>query len=291
MQEDQLLTRFIAQRQLPKEYQETARQCFLPLAGEIEVAVKAGRLQVLGIVGSQGSGKSTLAALLEIVLQDRGLRVASLSLDDFYLTRGEREELAARVHPLLMSRGVPGTHDVELAIRTIGDLLHRQGETLIPRFDKAIDDRRPASDWDRCPSPVDLVILEGWCLGAEAQSADELRRPINDLERNEDPDGRWREYANNCLRTVYPKLFRLIDKLVVLEAPDFDCVYQWRQHQEEQLRATPGNRIMSTAQLNRFIQHFERITRHSLRTLPQRGDVVFELNARQDVVRRYGRGI
>lgn len=290
-EDNELLAQFVAREKLPEPYLETARHWFLPLAEEIKVAVDAGRVRVLGIVGTQGSGKSTLAALLEALLERRyGLRVATLSLDDFYLTRKERQELAGQVHPLLITRGVPGTHDVSLAIRTIDALLSHRGETAIPRFDKSRDERRPVAEWDRVAAPVDLVILEGWCLGAEAQTSEELAEPINELERNEDRDRRWRDFANQSLGTEYPKLFQLIDKMILLEAPDFDCVYLWRHRQEQQLPAGSGDRIMSERELERFVQHFERITRHSLGILPRRADVVFKLDASQHIVQRYGSG-
>ena len=104
---------FLARERLPADYAEVVKGVGEPLAEDIASHVPAGGL-VVGICGAQGSGKSTLTAVLRKLLEMRGLRVASLSLDDLYLTRGERRELAARIHPLLATRGVPGTHDVEL---------------------------------------------------------------------------------------------------------------------------------------------------------------------------------
>ncbi|MGQ9426725.1 HAD-IIB family hydrolase [Gilvimarinus sp. F26214L] len=287
----ELLTQFVAQEQLPGSYTEAAEQWFLPLAKELARAVTAGRLKVLGIVGTQGSGKSTLAALLETILHRRhGLKVCRISLDDFYLSRAEREALAATVHPLLATRGVPGTHDVSLALATLDCLQRRdEGDCALPRFDKARDDRRPQAQWPHVRMPVDLVILEGWCLAATAQSEQELIEPINILEAEEDTDGRWRRYVNERLREDYPPLFRRIDKLVALRAPGFDCVLRWRQKQEEKLSPTDGDRIMSGPEIERFVQHFERITRHNLAQQAQIADVVFELDANQNVTARHNR--
>lgn len=282
---DELLKTFIADHQLPDSYLDTAHRWFVPLAESMAGRVPSGKLRVIGIVGSQGSGKSTLADLLERLFTDlSGLQVASLSLDDFYRTRSERERLARDVHPLLATRGVPGTHDVELAVRTIQQLLHGEGEVRIPRFDKSLDDRRPESRWDRRTAPVDAVILEGWCLAAESEDAAALGAPINRLEAEEDPEGIWRRYVNNRLGAEYPALFRLIDELVMLKAPGFDCVYQWRLQQESKLARRPGDHVMSEEQLRRFVEHFERITRNCLRTLPTRADLVYELNGRQEIV-------
>jgi D-glycerate 3-kinase len=76
-------------------------------------------LFVLGLCGAQGSGKSTLAAALARMLARDGTRTAILSLDDIYLTRAERLQLAREVHPLFATRGAPGTHDVALGLATI----------------------------------------------------------------------------------------------------------------------------------------------------------------------------
>lgn len=282
--DEELLKAFIAEHRLPDSYLETARRWFFPLAKATAERIAAGDLRVIGIVGTQGSGKSTLASLLEVLLTEvYQLKIASLSLDDFYLTRAERERLASEVHPLLATRGVPGTHDVRMAVRTIHDLLNHRGEVKIPRFDKSQDDRQPESRWDRVAAPVDAVILEGWCLAAESESPEHLSEPLNRLEAEEDPDGTWRRYVNECLASGYPHLFGLIDELIMLKAPGFQCVYQWRLQQESKIKRRPGDRVMSEDQLRRFVEHFERITRHCLSTLPGKADLVYELNARQEI--------
>lgn len=290
--DDELLKGFIARHRLPQTYLDTARRWFLPLAEVTASRISAGQLRVIGIVGTQGSGKSTLADLLELLFAEvYHLKVASLSLDDFYLTRVERERLASEVHPLLATRGVPGTHDVGMAMQTIQDLLNRTGEVKVPRFDKSQDDRRPESDWDRVSAPVDAVILEGWCLAAESEDPENLKSPINRLEAEEDTEGSWRRYVNECLANDYPKLFELIDELIMLKAPGFECVYQWRLQQESKIARRPGDRVMSEAQLRRFVEHFERITRQCLRSLPDKADVVYELNARQEITGYHGKSL
>jgi D-glycerate 3-kinase len=285
---DELLRSFAAEQKLPDTYVATARRWFLPLADATAARIRAGDLRVLGVVGTQGSGKSTLASFLELLLtRVYGLKVVSLSLDDFYLTRGERERLARDVHPLLATRGVPGTHDVVLAVTTIRHLLSEPGTVKVPRFDKSRDDRKPESQWDSATGPVDAVILEGWCLAAESEDPERLAAPANRLEAEEDPGGAWRHYVNDCLETDYPRLFRMIDKLILLKAPGFQCVYEWRRQQESKLSRRDGDRVMSEEQLKRFVEHFERITRHCLVTLPQKADLVYELNTRQEITGCY----
>lgn len=282
---------FIRRETLPEDYLATVEQWFLPLAEQVlQKAAGSAEPLVVGISGSQGSGKSTLAALLAVLLREMmGLRAIALSIDDFYLTHAQRQALAHDVHPLLATRGVPGTHDVGLAVNTI-EALKGPGEVAVPRFDKAMDDRCPREQWPVVPAPVDLIVLEGWCLGVAPQSAAQVRDPINALEREEDTAGQWRGYVNERLAGEYQELFALVDFLVMLRAPGFDKVYEWRQRQEDKLaqrcRGQDSARVMTPAQVRRFISHYERLTRHALRTLPPRADVVFELTGRQTIAGR-----
>jgi D-glycerate 3-kinase len=282
-----ILDRFLADHRLPPDYRTTIERHWAVLAGTIAArAAQASRCLVVGVTGSQGSGKSTMCAVLELLLAERhGLRSATLSLDDLYLTRAEREALAREVHPLLRTRGVPGTHDVALArdvlLRVRGDA---PGGVALPRFDKAIDDRAAEATWP-VVSGLDVLLFEGWCVGAEPQTAAELSRPVNSLEAVEDPDGTWRAYANAALAGEYRKLFALLDFRVLLLAPGFDTVWAWRRRQEEALRAARGPQAgMTDTELRRFIMHFERITQHVLRTMPQRADAVFVLDHEHQVV-------
>ncbi len=245
---------------------------------------------VVGLHGGQGAGKSTLSRLLQVLLGEGfDKSVVTLSIDDLYLTRAERQHLAQRVHPLLASRGVPGTHDVELGLRVLEQLKNpRHGEVLIPRFNKATDDRQAESKWTKVESPVDIILFEGWCVGAVAQSEDELHVVINELEAQQDTDGRWRRYVNRQLQGPYRKLFALLDILVMLKVPSMEQVLQWRLLQEHKLaRSMAGtdeaSGLMSDEQVRRFIMHFERLTRASLKEMPARADVVLSLDERHRI--------
>jgi D-glycerate 3-kinase len=241
---------------------------------------------LVGLCGAQGSGKSTLSRAWQRVLVERGIETAVLSLDDVYVTRAEREALSRRIHPLFRTRGVPGTHDVSLAMRTIAALGER-GEVPLPSFDKAHDDRRPMSEWPRVRAPVQVILFEGWCVGAMPQPEEALATPINELERNEDTDGTWRRAVNAALAGEYRTLFDRLDLLVLLQAPDFGVVYGWRRQQEQALRAERGDvgKVMSDAELERFVQHYERLTRHILDEMPQRAAVVAALDAQRNVLK------
>ena len=233
----------------------------------------------IGLAGAQGSGKSTMAARLATRLKAGGLRTAVLSLDDVYLSRAERASLGRTVHPLLQTRGVPGTHDVALAGRTIDELLDGHGTVAVPRFDKTRDDRAPPAAWPRHQAPLDVVLLEGWCVGARPMLDADLGHPVNTLERDEDDDGRWRRHVNAALRSDYASLFGRLQLLVLLRAPGFACVHAWRMQQERGLdwAANGAAEMMDEAGLHRFIAHYERLTRWMLADEP--ADLVIDITA------------
>ncbi|MEX1214581.1 hypothetical protein [Saccharospirillum sp.] len=244
--------------------------------------VVANRLRLVGIQGTQGSGKSTLAEVLKWHLEMGGLRVEVLSIDDLYLSRADRQALAQSTHPLLATRGVPGTHDVALGREIFAWVQSGSGAYTLPRFDKAQDDRAPRAHWHHCETPPDVLLFEGWCVGLAAQSGTELDQPINELEAREDTAGDWRRYVNDQLQQFYEPWFAQLDALIVLQALGFEQVFAWRKKQEEALRARKqGLGVMDEAALRRFISHYERLTRHALATLPDKANVLIPLGADQ----------
>lgn len=240
---------------------------------------------IVGICGAQGSGKTTLARALVAALCAEGVRAAALSLDDLYLTRADRAELARTVHPLLATRGVPGTHDVRLGL-SIFSALATTGPVALPRFDKARDDRAPEAEWHLAPRGCEVLVFEGWCVGARPQGPAELVDPVNDLERVEDADGRWRRHVNDCLGGAYQELFARIDALVLLAAPSFDVVAGWRLQQETELAAQngEGGTFMDAAAVARFVQYYERLTRHILTEMPPRVDLLARFGPEREVL-------
>lgn len=239
---------------------------------------------VFGIVGLQGSGKSTLAAQVAALAARRGLQAAVVSLDDFYLERRERLQLAEQVHPLLATRGPPGTHDLPLALDTMAKL-RRGARVALPRFDKLADDRAPLAQWPVVEGRCDLAIVEGWFLKTPPQDDPDLSEPVNALEREEDAHGVWRRYCNTALATEYPALWDTVDAAWFLQGPGFEVVPEWRWQQEQALQAAdPGRTAMSRAQVERFVQFFERVSRQALKTLP----AIAERTVRLDSERRSG---
>ena len=239
--------------------------------------------RVFGIAGLQGSGKSTLAAQVVALAGARGLRAAALSIDDGYLNPGERHRLARDVHPLLATRGPPGTHDLALLCATLDAA--RNGEAVrLPRFDKRRDRRLPPSRW-RVAGPLDLLVFEGWCLKVPAEDDAALLAPLNALERDEDPAGVWRRRCNAALGRAYPALWARIDRLLWLQPPGFEVVAGWRLEQERALHAGRPHAGLSAAAIERFVQHFERVSRQALRCLPGVADRTWRLDGARRVLR------
>ena len=276
------LNAFISEQKLPDEFSALVKQWYWPLAQQLHAQSRS--IRVLGINGAQGTGKSTLACILKLLLKaGAGINCTVLSLDDFYLSLNERENLSRTAHPLLKTRGVPGTHDVKLALSVIKSLLTMSPAKSIsvPAFDKSIDDRMPEEQWPSISAPVDLVILEGWCIGCSPQVNEDLIEPVNNLERDKDSNGQWRQYVNDQLADGYQQLFSLIDRLVMLKAPNMEVIQEWRWLQEEKLIASSGNHgegLMSKEQVAEFIQYYERLTRRGLTEIPQRAELVYHID-------------
>ena len=275
------LDTFIEREALPLSFREVAIKHYLPLADQVKTWSEYTKgTYFLGLNGGQGTGKSTLAALLALILREHhGLSTVVVSLDDLYLPKATREELAEQVHPLLQTRGVPGTHDMELALELFEHVV--QGRAVeFPVFDKAVDDRS-----SQLTNPVaaetDIFLFEGWCVAACAE--DSVSEPVNDFETQYDPDGLWRQYVNGQLAGHYQTLFGYLNHLVMLKAPSFECIYTWRGLQEQKLamrvqkEGGESSGVMSEEELIHFISHYERLTRHMLEEMPLRAGVVIEL--------------
>lgn len=234
------------------------------------------RPPLIAIVGAQGSGKTTLAREAA-----ERFGAAQISIDDVYLTRAKREAMAEDVHPLFLTRGPPGTHDLRLLTRLVKALstARPDDKTLIPDFDKRGDDRRPVRDWRLFIGRPTAILIDAWCLGALAQDDTALAEPINALERDRDSDARWRSAVNAFVAGPYADLADLFDATLFLRAPSFDVVLDWRCQQEADLLGVAPGALpaVERARLAGFIQYFERISRHMLAGGVS-ADVTVELN-------------
>jgi len=273
------LRQLIEAEGLPEDYLEVAERYWRPLSEDIAERAMDGPV-VVAINGAQGAGKSTLCKFLEVLMIEHNQRATTLSLDDLYLAKAERLDMAENEHPLFATRGVPGTHDVALGEAVI-DALKEGRPAVMPRFNKASDDR--AADVTTIDSKFDVILFEGWCVGAVPQAAEALREPENSLEAEEDPEGVWRREVNRRLATDYAELFSRIDMLVMLKVEGFDAVRANRRLQEQKLAANNpgGSAIMDDAALDRFLMHYERLTRWQLDEMPARADIVVPIGPDQ----------
>lgn len=288
-----LIHQLLADEKIGEELLTQLSELYIPLSRRLASWHKDKPI-VIGINGAPGSGKSTLNKILKILLHNGfNKSVVTLSIDDLYLSRKRREELAREVHPLLKVRGVPGTHDVALAETILSTLLEPDAllPISIPVFDKASDDLLPQQHWTTIETPVDIILFEGWCVGARPQHTDELDTDLNELERTEDADGIWRGYVNEQLLGPYQSLFGYIDHMIMLKVPDMESVLAWRQLQEEKLalhcaeQAVSPQKIMSSTEISRFLMHYERTLRNLIEEMPYRADILLELNRAHQIDR------
>ena len=239
---------------------------------------------VIGLAGGQGSGKTTISSIIKLILSKYfKLNVFKISIDDFYKTRKERIALSKKIHPLLMTRGVPGTHDVEIMSNFLKKIKNKSfSPTRLPRFDKSIDDRVNKKSWYKISSKPDVVIFEGWCVGAKSQSGKQLKKAINPLERNEDKSLRWRKHVNNQLSNKYKKLYDMLDYTLYLKAKNFSLLRNWRLKQEKKLfqktKTKKNLKIMNKQQVLNFMMTYQRITEHMFKEMPKKSSIIITLN-------------
>jgi D-glycerate 3-kinase len=255
---------------------------YLPVCKKIYRDYKKNKkIKIIGLTGGQGAGKSTITQVLKLILEIKyNLIVVYFSIDDFYKTLSERTVLAKKVNRLFKTRGVPGTHDINLIKKTFVDLTKKIFiPMLVPRFDKSKDDRFPKKYWQKIKQQPNIIIFEGWCVGAKPQQNKDLLKPINILEKKQDLDSKWRLKVNKELKNAYKEIFSKISMLIFLKVPSFDCVYKWRLLQEKKLKLTSkGKKIMSPLQVREFIMYYERITMQMIKDLPSKADVVLYLD-------------
>ncbi len=285
-----MLSEFINKNKLSSGFEASAIHHFIPLANKLATHQIGAKVPLfVALNGCQGSGKSTLADFLKAYLaQEYSLNVAVLSLDDFYFDKAKRTELAKTIHPLLATRGVPGTHDTDHIRQVLQKLSNKTTGFHIPRFNKATDNPYPREQWTDVSEAADIILFEGWCWGVSSQSQAALAQPVNSLEQHHDTNGQWREYVNHQLKTHYEALYSCFDCWIMLKAPSFDDVYNWRLEQEEKLgetrQADHTNAIMSPSQIHHFIQHYQRLTEHALAILPAQCDHLFTLDSQRKIV-------
>ncbi len=267
-----------------KNKNKMLKSYLIPLCFWINKKVKKKSSLIIGLAGGQGTGKTTVTSIISIILKSYfKLNVFKISIDDFYKTRKERKKLSKSRHQLLMTRGVPGTHDYKLINDFFRKVKNKKFKPFsLPKFDKSIDDRCKRDQWYKIKFKPDVVILEGWCVGAKAQKNSELLKSINTLERHKDKIHVWRKYVNNQLKTNYKKMFKKLDEFVYLKASNFKLLQKWRIVQEKRLSLSAKNKknlkIMNKEDIIIFMQTYQRITQNMFKQAPKYASVVMQLN-------------
>jgi D-glycerate 3-kinase len=244
---------------------------------------------IIGLAGGQGTGKTTTASIMSTILKKYfKFKVFKISIDDFYKTRSERKKLSKTKHPLLMTRGVPGTHDFKIISQFFKKIKKRKFKSIkLPKFDKSIDDRCNKKLWYNIKSRPNVVILEGWCVGAKAQKNSQITKPINSLEKIKDPDLIWRKYVNKQLNTNYKNLFKRLDEIIFLKAENFQILQSWRTQQEKKLllnsKSKKNLKIMSKGDIINFMQTYQRITQNMFKGVPKYASIIMKLNSNHQI--------
>jgi len=272
-----------------KNKDKMIKSFLIPVSFWISKRVNKKKPLIIGLAGGQGSGKTTISSILTLILKKYfKLNVFKVSIDDFYKTRKDRKSLSKNKHSLLMTRGVPGTHDVDLMLNFFKKIKDKNFKSLqIPTFDKAIDDRRQKSFWDKIKTKPDIVIFEGWCVGARPQSSSQLEKPINSLEKVYDQGAKWRNHVNDQLKTKYKILFKQLDELLYLKAKNFSLLREWRLKQERKLSVQTKNKknikIMSSGDVINFMQTYQRITQQMFKDAIKSSSVIMNLNSNHQI--------
>tara|TARA_Y100000590_G_scaffold30787_1_gene34116 strand:+ start:154 stop:1080 length:927 start_codon:yes stop_codon:yes gene_type:complete len=272
-----------------KNKEKMIKSFLIPVSFWIASKVKNKKPFIVGLGGGQGAGKTTITSIISIVLKKYfKLSVFKISIDDFYKTRKERFLLSKKLHPLLMTRGVPGTHDINFILDFFKKVKDNKFKSLrLPKFNKAIDDRCKKKLWYSIKKRPDVIIFEGWCVGARAEKNNTLKKAINSIEKIDDIKLIWRKFVNQQLKSKYKKLYNQLNCLLYLKVNKFSLLQKWRLKQERKLwlknKKMSNNKIMSKKEVSRFMQTYQRVTKNMLKGAPKYASIIFNLNSNQQI--------
>ena len=272
-----------------KGKEKMIKSFLIPICFWIAKKVKNKKPYFVGLAGGQGTGKTTISSIIKIILiKYFKLKVFKISVDDFYKTRKDRNLLSKKVHPMLLTRGVPGTHDINLMLNFFKNMKSKKFKSLkVPSFNKAVDDRSIKKNWQSIKEKPDVIIFEGWCVGAKPVSASSLKKSINLMEKVKDPKFVWRKYVNQQLKSKYKNLYSQLNCLIYLKAKNFRLLQKWRLKQEHKLRLKnkkrDKNKIMNKEDVLNFMQTYQRITENMFKTVPKFASIVMYLNSNHQI--------
>jgi len=272
-----------------KNKERMIKSFLIPLCFWISKKANKKKPYLVGLAGGQGTGKTTISSLIKIILTKYfKLKVFKISIDDFYKTKKERISLSKRVHPMLLTRGVPGTHDINMMLNFFRKVKSKKFKRLkLPTFNKAIDDRFNKKRWYDLKSKPDVIIFEGWCVGAKSEKNKTLKKTINSMEKIKDQKRIWRKYVNQQLKSKYKNLYSQLNCLIYLKAKNFNLLQKWRLKQEHKLwlnsRRNSNLKIMNKEDLLNFMQTYQRITQNMFRYTPKYASIIFNLNSNHQI--------
>ena len=272
-----------------KNKERMIKSFLIPLCFWISKKANKKRPFFVGLAGGQGTGKTTISSLIRIILiKYFKLKVFRISIDDFYKTRKERINLSKRIHPMLLTRGVPGTHDINMMLSFFRKAKSKKFKRLkLPTFNKAIDDRFNKKKWYDLKKRPDVIIFEGWCVGAKSEKNITLKKTINSMEKTKDQKQIWRKYVNQQLKYKYKKLYSQLNCLIYLKAKNFGLLQKWRLKQERKLliksKVKLNSKIMSRGDVINFMQTYQRITQNMFRYMPKYASVILKLNTNHQI--------
>ena len=272
-----------------KNKERMIRTFLIPLCFWISKKGDKKKPYFVGLAGGQGTGKTTISSLIKIILiKYFKLKVFRISIDDFYKTRKERMNLSKRVHPMLLTRGVPGTHDINMMLSFFKKTKSKNFKKLkLPTFNKSIDDRFNKKKWYDLKNKPDVIIFEGWCVGAKSEKNNTLKKTINSMEKVEDQKQIWRKYVNQQLKSKYKNLYSQLNCLIYLKAANFSLLQKWRLKQERKLlfnsKRKSNLKIMNKGDVINFMQTYQRITQNMFRYMPKYASIILNLNSNHQI--------
>jgi len=270
--------KFIAKEKMIKSF-------LIPICFWIAKKTDNKKPYFVGLAGGQGTGKTTISSILKIILTKYfKLKVFKISIDDFYKTRKDRILLSKKVHPMLLTRGVPGTHDINVMLSFFKKIKSKRFKNLkVPLFNKATDDRFNKKYWHNIKERPDVIIFEGWCVGAKPEKNISLKRSINSIEKVNDAKFIWRKFVNQQLKSKYKNLYSQLNCLIYLKAKNFNLLQKWRLKQEHKLwlksKKTPKHKVMNKKDVINFMQTYQRITENMIRVMPKYASIIMHLNS------------
>ena len=272
-----------------KNKERMIKSFLIPLCFWISKKADKKRPYFVGLAGGQGTGKTTSSSLIKIILTKYfKLKVFRISIDDFYKTRKERIRLSKRVHSMLLTRGVPGTHDINMMLNFFKKMKSKKFKRLkLPTFNKAIDDRFNKKRWYDLKEKPDVIIFEGWCVGAKAEKINTLNKTINLMEKNKDKKKIWRKYVNQQLKSKYKNLYSQLNCLIYLRAKNFNLLQKWRLKQERKLLLSSKKnsklKIMNKEDVLSFMQTYQRVTQNMFKNMPKYASIILNLNSNHQI--------